>query len=69
MEFNSTGAFRGYSPFGTPGLGTGGNTVAKTAPAGVSVGGKSAEWNPTILYLFGLLAAEWVVWVIVTKYI
>lgn len=27
------------------------------------------QWHPTVVYLFGLLVAEWIVFIVLSKYV
>lgn len=63
MPPSSTGYYRGPSQFNGEGSDMGGNGAMASANPGSS----TAQWQPTILYLFGLIIAEMVVFGIISR--
>jgi hypothetical protein len=66
---HSGGKFRGISANADVGLGTGGNQVVNSKSGQVPGGGMVGTWQPTILYLVGLLFVEWAVFLVLSKFI
>lgn len=50
-------------------LGTGGNQTVNSASGKIIGGSRTGTWEPTVLYLLGLLIVEWVAFIFITKFI